>query len=303
MSNQAEVRQQIANQIVESLTNDTLPPWRKPWSDDPNAPGLHTSLSSGDAYRGINQLVLQLSASRQSFQSKWWGTFNQINNCGASVRRGQKATKIVLWKPVSRKRANQDGKEVEDTFLIMREFSVFNVEQTTGLDQFRVGFAQPAADTSERYEHAERVIDATNADIRYGGNEAFYSHDRDFIQCPFQHQFGSSESFYETLFHELTHWTEHAERLNWDRQSHGYAMGELIAEISCCFMMGELGLPTTENLGNHAAYLKHWLKGMSDDPKFIFRAAAQATKAVDFILSFSRSPEPVAEPTLEEVPF
>ncbi len=84
----------------------------------------------------------------------------------------------------------------------------------------------------------------------------------------------------------LTHWTEHAERLNWDRANQGYAMGELIAEIGCCFMMSELSLPTADNMDNHAAYLKSWLKGMSDDPKFIFRAAAQATKAVDYLLSF-----------------
>ncbi len=175
MSSQTENRQQITDQIIDSLTNVKLPPWRKPWSNDPNAPGLHTSLSTGESYRGINQLILQLSAARQEFQSKWWGTFNQINNCGASVRKGQKATKIILWKPVSRKRHNEQGKEVDDSFLVMREFCVFNAEQTTGLDQFQVGFAQPNKDTSERYEHADAVIEATNADIRYGGNEAFYT--------------------------------------------------------------------------------------------------------------------------------
>ncbi|MCA9110443.1 MAG: ArdC family protein [Planctomycetaceae bacterium] len=111
MSNQFEIRHQITDQIVEALTNGNLPPWRKPWSDDPNAPGLHISLSSGDAFRGINQLILQLSASRKNFQSKWWGTFNQVRNSGASVRKGQKATKIVLRKPVSRKRANQQARK------------------------------------------------------------------------------------------------------------------------------------------------------------------------------------------------
>ena len=35
-----------------------------------------------------------------------------------------------------------------------------------------------------------------------------------------------------------------------------------------------------------------------NDPKFIFRAAAQASKSADFILSFSRTPEPVEEPML-----
>ncbi|QDT48886.1 DNA primase TraC [Symmachiella dynata] len=301
MPSQSDIKKQITDQIIDSLTNVKLPPWRKPWSNDPNA-GLNTSLSTGDSYRGINQLILQLSAARQEFQSKWWGTFNQINNCGASVRRGQKATKIILWKPIKRKRHNEQGNEVDDSFLVMREFCVFNAEQTTGLDQFQVGFAQPEEDTTERYEHADAVIEATNADVRYGGNAAFYSTGSDFIQCPFRHQFHSPELFFETMFHELTHWTESPERLNWDRANGGYAMGELIAEIGSCFMMGELGLPTADNMDNHAAYVKSWLKGMSDDPKFIFRAAAQATKAVDFLLDFSRNAEPV-EVEAEEVPF
>ena len=67
-------------------------------------------------------------------------------------------------------------------------------------------------------------------------------------------------------------------------------------------MMGELGLPMAESLDNHATYLQGWLREMNDDPKFIFRASAQATKAVDFILSFNRPPEPMVEPAVE-VPF
>jgi len=299
---QAEIRQQITGQIIESLTNVKLPPWRQPWNDDPNA-GLNASLSTGDSYRGINQLILQASGSRQNFQSKWWGTYRQIQNCGANVRRGQKATKIVLWKPINRKRANQEGKEIDDSFLIMREFSVFNSEQTTGLDQFRVGFAQPEQDAIARHEHADAVIDATSADIRFGGNEAFYSAGSDFIQCPFRHQFDPADGFYETLSHELCHWTEHPTRLNWDRTNEGHAMGELIAEIGSCFMMSELGLPMAESLDNHATYVKGWLREMNNNPKFIFKAASQASKAVEFIVSFSRSPEPVVEPELDEVPF
>ena len=302
MANQSNIQKQIADQIIASLADGNLPPWRKPWLNDPNAPGLHTSLSSGNAYRGINQLILQVSSARQNFKSQRWGTYRQIQNNSASVRRGQKATKIVLWKPVSRKRHDEQGKEVEDSFLVMREFSVFNAEQTTGLDEFQVGFAQPAEDTCERYEHADAVIEATNADICYGGNEAFYNSQQDFIQCPFRHQFDPPESFYETMFHELTHWTESPNRLNWDRSNGGYAMGELIAEIGSCFMMGELGLPMAETFDNHATYVKGWLKGMSDDPKFIFKAAAQSAKTVDYLLGFSRNAEPV-EAELEEVPF
>ena len=158
------------------------------------------------------------------------------------------------------------------------------------MNQYRVGFAQPKEDTGERYEHADAVIEATGADIRYGGNEAFYRSGDDFIQVPFRHQFESAEAFYETSFHELCHWTE--KRVGFDRSQaeNTYALGELVAEIGSCFLMGELGLPTTSNLTNHAAYLESWLKGMNGDPKFIFRAAAQASKAVEFVLSFSRNP-------------
>ena len=297
MRSQTEIRTGITNSIIDALTNGNLPPWRKPWANDPNAPGLHTSLSTGNAYRGINQLILQVAAMKHGFKSKWWGTFNQIAFNDASVRKGQKATKVVLWKPIKRKRTDRNGEEADDNFLMMREFAVFNSEQTTDLEQFRVGYAQPEGNADERYEHADAVIDATRADIRHGGNKAFYSTGDDYIQMPFRHQFESPESYYETAIHELCHWSER--RVGFDRSQpeNTYALGELVAEIGSCFLMGELGLTTTDNLDNHASYMKSWLKGM-EDPKFIFKAAAQANKAADFVLSFSRTPEPVEEPVL-----
>jgi len=92
----------------------------------------------------------------------------------------------------------------------------------------------------------------------------------------------------------MVHFTE--PRLNWDRAAEGYPAGELVAEIGGCFMASELGLPTGESLANHAAYLQSWLKAMQNDPKYIFKASAQASKAADYLLAFSRKPEP------EEVP-
>ena len=69
-------------------------------------------------------------------------------------------------------------------------------------------------------------------------------------------------------------------------------MGELIAEMGSCFLASELGIPNAENLPNHASYLQNWLKAMQNDTKFIFQASSQASKAADFILSFSRVEEP-----------
>ena len=286
MQTQNQIREQITNQLIDAIKSGTIP-WRRPWSSDSNAPGLHTSMSTGSPYRGINQLILMASTARQNFKSKWWGTFNQIKQNGASVSRGQKGTQIVLFKKIERERVDETGDEVKDSFFVMKTFTVFNAEQTTGLEQFRVGFAKPQNNPVERYENADAVIDATGADIRYGGNEAFYNPPGDFIQLPHRHQFESAEAAYETTFHELTHWTEHPSRLNWDRPNEGYAMGELVAELGSCLMMAELGLSITTEL--HAAYLDHWLQQIENDPKYIFKAASQASKAVDYLLSFSRS--------------
>jgi antirestriction protein ArdC len=73
----------------------------------------------------------------------------------------------------------------------------------------------------------------------------------------------------------------------------------LIAELASVFLAGELGLPNSENLTNHAAYLQNWLRGMGDDPRFVFKAAAQASKAVNYLLSFNRAEDHAKEP--EEV--
>ena len=52
------------------------------------------------------------------------------------------------------------------------------------------------------------------------------------------------------------------------------------------------------NLDNHVAYLANWLKAMRDDPRFIFTASAQASKAADYLLAFGR-PQTADEPEPE----
>ena len=294
MQSPSEIRNSITNTIIEVLQSGGLPPWRKPWSDDPNAPGLHTSLSTGKPYRGINQLLLQISAMKSGFKSKWFSTYAQIQKHGACVNKGQKGTQVVFFKTVERERVNESGDDVKDKFFFLRQFTVFNVEQTNGLDKFRVGLGQPQDNATERYENADAVISATGCDIRYGGNQAFYS-PSDYIQLPMRHQFESMESALETTFHELCHWSE--KRVGFDRTEaeNTYAFAELVAEIGACLTMGELNLPTTSNLELHCSYLQHWLDALKADSKFIFKAAAQANKAVDHILSYSRTPELVPE--------
>ena len=65
--------------------------------------------------------------------------------------------------------------------------------------------------------------------------------------------------------------------------SGSYAREELVAEITGAFVCATLGvIPTVR----HADYIGSWLEVLREDNRAIVRAASQASKAADFILSF-----------------
>ncbi len=303
MPSSTELRKQITAAIVDALEAGNIPPWRKPWKSDPNA-GLPTNAISKRRYSGINVLLLEAASMQHRFESKHWATYRQWAEIGGQVQRrpadvkpGHWGTSIVFYKPITKTRTDDTGDEVEDKFCVMKSFTVFNVDQVEGCDHLRASNQSVAQVISDlTFAEADEAIKATNAEIRHGGSQAFYNLKNDFIQIPPRSSFVLPE-YYETLCHELVHWTEPSHRLAWDRKGEGYAMGELIAEIGGCFLCSELGVPVASNLTNHVSYLRRWLDAMRGDPKFIFQASTQASKAADYLLSFSRreadQPEPL----------
>jgi antirestriction protein ArdC len=108
-------------------------------------------------------------------------------------------------------------------------------------------------------------------------------------------QFDSLAAYYNTAFHELTHWSE--SRLGW---TGSYALGELRAELGSAFLTAAVGIPQAGNsLKNVAAYLDWWIQAMKVDHRVIFQVSSAASKASDFILSFSREQKLAEQP--EEV--
>jgi len=296
MSSQAEIREKITTEIIAALQAGT-PPWHRPWVNDKNA-GFPANVVSKKRYSGINPLLLELAGRQYRFQSKWWATYCQWQQLGGQVKKrpddvpaGQWGTKIVFFKPITKVKKDDDGKDKKDQYLVLREYTVFNLDQVegVGLDSYRV---QPGSQsTPVDYRHVEEAIAATKADIRFGGNQAgYYRMPKDFIEIPHREQFLDLPSYYETLGHELAHWTEH--RLNWQGS---YALGELRAEIAACFLGTELGIPHSDRMQNHHAYLAHWIGELKSDHGVIFRISSAASKAANFILSFRREEESVGE--------
>jgi antirestriction protein ArdC len=310
MPNQNDIRQQITDQIVEALERGGTPPWRRPWRSSKNG-GAHTNVVSKRSYRGLNPILLDLASEKHGFSSKWWGTFNQWKQLGGRVMSrpeqvppGKWGTQIVFWSPITKKQQNENGEDEEDKFYVLRLYTVFNVDQVTGLDHLKAGEPDTTDSIAIDHKPAEEAMEAARIGmgitIRYGCSKAFYNPSKDFIQMPAKATFESPDEFYATIFHEMTHATEHPSRLDWSRKDreHAYALGELIAEIGGVYVCRELGVPS-DNLDNHTAYLASWLRAMKSDPRFIFMASAQASKAADYILSFSRKPDEVPEEECE----
>lgn len=276
----------ITTRIIELLESGTVP-WRKPWLN-----GAAKNLVSGKEYRGINSLLLGCSA----YSSPYWATFNQIKARGGFVRKGEKGAPVLFFRVLDK----DDENARERRFPLARHYTVFNTEQSSGLD---VPATRAFGDV-DPIEACEGVIKSypNPPSVRHGEARAYYAPSIDTVNMPSRALFESSEAYYSTLFHELSHSTGHASRLG--RQgvtdsiafgSHAYSKEELIAEMGASFLAGETGIaPAT--LDNSAAYISAWLKRLRDDRKLVIEAAAQAQKAADWI----RGRQKQASPDLPE---
>jgi antirestriction protein ArdC len=245
-------------------------------------------------------LLLSLAAQMRGYDSRYWATYPQWQSLGGQVRKGERGVQIVLWKPIRKVTVNGQGQEEVDSFPLMRSWTVFNVAACDGsLDKFRA--TAPASGTPfVDYDPAERVLAATGADVRHGGGKAFYCPDGDFIQLPQKSAFLKTHEYYGVLAHETVHWSGHKSRLDrLDKTarfgSESYAMEELVAELGSAMLLVELGVPQSEDMTNVVAYLGHWLNVLERDHYAVFTASSAASRAVEFILDFSRQPEAVAD--------
>lgn len=87
----------------------------------------------------------------------------------------------------------------------MKGYTVFNVEQIEGLPEHYYEKPPAIIEPEQRIEHAEGFFAEAGADIRHGGNRAYYSGGSDHVQMPYFETFCSPEAYYGTLAHELTH--------------------------------------------------------------------------------------------------
>ncbi|UCI32114.1 ArdC family protein [Mesorhizobium sp. B4-1-4] len=283
----ASLYSEITDRIIGDLERGCVP-WVKPWGRANAGLGLPRNAATGRCYSGINILILWGAVIERGYPCQNWLTFRQALALGGNIRKGERGTTIVhadrFIPKNEHERAKADGDEPQ-AIPFLKRFTVFNVAQCDGLPEHVCAAAEPLPER-EIIPQAEALIHSTGADLRIGGDRAFYTPAGDFVQLPQPESFLRID-YYRTCFHELGHWTGHPTRLGRDLSgsfgSKAYAREELVAELAAAFVCGSLGIEPTVR---HADYIGSWLKVLREDNRAIFSAASRASKAADFLLAF-----------------
>lgn len=292
----SDFAQRLADRLIAQLKEGTAP-WQKPWDEGQSFSPYNPT--TGNRYRGVNVLALLSS----DFSDPRWMTYKQAQAQGWQVRGGERATQIQHWIwEEERVRVGNDGMPVLDSQkkpikgLVRLErpkviaAAVFNGEQIDGI---------PGLESGRTYdwdpvEQAEKLLRISEAKIEHfptGG--AYYNFLKDTIHLPAPERFPTPSSYYATALHELGHWTAHPDRLDRDLRnpfgSEGYAREELRAEIASLIVGSELAIGYDSE--RHAGYVGHLVRILTDSPKEILYASADAERISDYILTIEQKKE------------
>jgi antirestriction protein ArdC len=281
---------EITNRIIAELEAGRIP-WAQPWGTPAaKAPlGMPKNVATGRLYSGINVLILWAAVIDHGFPAQSWLTFRQALGLGGNVRKGEHGTTVVYadrFIPEDEKRRAAETGDEPQAVPFLKRFTVFNVAQCEGLpDEIAVAGPPPKPGLIE--PTVEALIKAAGIDFRIGGSRAFYVLSEDYVQVPPPQAYFEPINWHRTALHELGHASGHPSRLSRDLSgsfgSKKYAFEELVAEMNAAFCCASLGIVPTVR---HADYIGSWLEVLREDNRAIVRAASQAGKAADYLLSF-----------------
>ncbi len=291
MKTKQNVYDRVTDKILSALESG-VKPWIKPWHTDGNDANIQRpKRHNGEHYAGVNTLMLWCEASDKEYTSDTWMTYNQAKALGGQVRKGSKGAPVVYANSGKKIETDKDtGEETEKRFSVMKGYTVFNVDCIDDLpEKYYAKPEAPNLNPTEKNDRLEKFFQDTGADIKAGGNRAFYAPSTDTVNMPPIDLFKEQAGYYATLAHEIVHWTKHNKRMDRDFGAKrfgdkGYAVEELVAEIGSAFLSAELGI-CPDDVQNHADYMASWLHVLQTDNRAIFTAAAHAQRAVDFILA------------------
>lgn len=297
------VYKHVTDTLLKELNAGTVP-WRKPWSG--GGAGLHMPLRvTGDAYRGINVVLLWRVGTLRGYSAPTWMTYRQALELGGQVRKGEKSATVVKFGKIKKSESDpvigapgaieaRGQVQEEGRVSYARAYHVFNCDQIDGLDAGFYAAPDPVRDFGDTSDDLapDPTLDAwfgrMGVPIVHSAEPAaYYEPARDRIHMPPLTTFESLHRYFHTLAHEVGHATGASHRL--DRRHSGktkmqrYAQEELVVEISGAMVCARLGIQPA--FDQNAAYLKSWIDVLGDEERSraIVKAASMAQAAADWM--------------------
>jgi len=285
---------EVTQKIIKEIEAGRLP-WVQPWArPDVKAPlGLPVNAKTSNEYSGVNIVLLWVAGMETARTTPFWLTYKQAQDLGGQIRKGEKATTVCYADSFipkdERERAKAEDIEPNKVRFLKR-YNVFNADQCEGLAEAFYETVPPLGER-EIIPIAERLIKNTGINFNIGGDRAFYDLESDSVQVPHQQYYDDQINYYRTCFHELGHATGAEHRLDRDffkdPTLENRAKEELVAEICAAMICASLHIEPTVR---HSDYVGDWLQLLKNDTKAIFKAASQASKAANYVLSFLDHP-------------
>jgi antirestriction protein ArdC len=200
--------EEITNKIIAELEAGRLP-WVQPWgSSGVSAPlAMPKNAATGRGYSGINVLILWGAVVHHGFATQSWLTFRQALGLGGNVRKGERGTTVVYadrFVPDDERRRSRETGDEAVAIRFLKRFTVFNAAQCEGLPQGLVAVPPPVSEGLIMPE-VEALIRASGADLRLGGDRAFYAPAHDYIQLPRPESYFEPINWHRMALHELGH--------------------------------------------------------------------------------------------------
>ena len=312
---------------IETISKD----WTKPWITEGSL-GWPKNLS-GREYNGMNALMLLLHCENEGYKIPRFCTFDCVQRMNkpsekqakegvelprVSVNKGEKSFPVMLTtftcihketkekiKYDDFKKLSDEEKKMYNVYPKMQVFRVFNVAQTNLQEARPELWNKLANGDAVKLDESEKMsfepMDVMIRDNRWicpikpmHQDKAYFSISKNEIVVPEKSQFKDGESYYGTLWHEMTHSTGIEGQLDRIKPSgfgsDEYAREELVAELGSALVAQRYGMSKALK-EESCAYLKSWLDHLKESPQFIKttlldvkRATSLVTQNVDKIV-------------------
>lgn len=304
---------------IETISKD----WAKPWITEDSL-GWPKNLS-GREYNGMNALMLLLHCEKNGYKIPRFCTFDCVQRLNKPtekqakegvelprvvVNRGEKSFPVMLTtftcihketkekiKYDDYKKLSDEEKKMYNVYPKLQVFRVFNVSQTNLQEARPELWNKLANGDAVKLDESEKMsfepMDMMIRDNRWicpikpmHQDKAYFSITKNEIVVPEKAQFKDGESYYGTLWHEMTHSTGIEGQLDRIKPtafgSDEYAREELVAELGSALVAQRYGMSKALK-EESCAYLKSWLGQLKESPQFIKTTLLDVKKATSLV--------------------